>query len=63
VLLGGFETYRRWKHRKDPVEGNPEYYRVKPVHRLLVAGVYVGLIVGLAIGMDLTHVERTFDDA
>jgi Zn-dependent protease len=62
VLLGGFETYRRWKHRKDPVEGNAEYYRVRPVHRLLVAGVYVGLIVGLAVGMDLTHVERTFAD-
>ncbi len=62
VLLGGFETYRRWKHRKDPVEGNAQYYRVKPVHRLAVAGVYVALIVGLAVGMDLTHVERTFDD-
>jgi Zn-dependent protease len=62
VLLGGFETYRRWKHRKDPVEGNAQYYRVKPVHRLAVAGVYVSLIVGLAVGMDLTHVERTFDD-
>jgi Zn-dependent protease len=63
VLLGGFETYRRWKHRKDPVEGNAEYYRVRPFHRFLVAGVYVGLIVALAIGMDLTHVERTFSDA
>jgi Zn-dependent protease len=63
VLLGGFETYRRWKQRKQGEEGNAEYYRVKPVHRLLVAGVYVGLIVALAIGMDLTHVERTFSDA
>jgi Zn-dependent protease len=63
VLLGGFETYRRWKHRKDPVEGNADYYRVKPVHRLLVAGVYVALVIGLAIGMDLTHVERTLADA
>jgi Zn-dependent protease len=62
VLLGGFETYRRWKQRKQGEEGNTEYYRVKPVHRLLVAGVYVGLIVALAIGMDLTHVERTFSD-
>jgi Zn-dependent protease len=62
VLLGGFETYRRWKQRKRGEEGNALYYRVKPLHRLLVAGVYVGLIVALAIGMDLTHVERTFDD-
>jgi Zn-dependent protease len=62
ALLGGFETYRRWKQRKAGEEGNAEYYRVRPVHRLLVAAVYVGLIVALAIGMDLTHVERTFDD-
>ena len=63
ALLGGFETYRRWKQRKQGEEGNAEYYRVKPLHRLLVAGVYVGLIVALAVGMDATFVERTFDDA
>jgi Zn-dependent protease len=62
ALLGGYETYRRWKQRKSGEEGNADYYRVKPVHRLLVAAVFVGLIVALAIGMDLTHVERTFDD-
>ncbi len=63
VLLGGFETYRRWKHRKKGLEGNEHYYRVKPAHRALVAVVYVGLILALAVGMDLTHVERTFSDA
>jgi Zn-dependent protease len=62
ALLGGFETYRRWKQRKAGEEGNADYYRVKRVHRLLVAGVYVGLIIALAIGMDLTHVQRTFSD-
>ena len=62
VLFGGFETYRRWKQRKRGEEGNAAYYRVKPLHRLLVAVVYVGLIVALALGMDATHVERTFDD-
>jgi Zn-dependent protease len=62
ALLGGFETYRRWKQRKAGEEGNADYYSVKPVHRLLVAAVYVGLIVALAVGMDATHVERTFDD-
>ena len=62
ALLGGYETYHRWKQRKHGEEGNADYYRVKPAHRLLVAAVYVGLIVALAIGMDLTHVERTFDD-
>jgi hypothetical protein len=62
ALLGGFETYRRWKQRKRGEEGNAEYYRVKPLHRALVAGVYVGLIVALALGMDATHIERTFSD-
>ncbi len=62
VLLGGFETYRRWKHRKRGYDGNESYYKVKPAHRLLVAGVYIGLIALLAIGMDATHVERTFSD-
>ena len=45
VLLGGFETYRRWKHRKRGYDGNEDYYHVKPAHRLIVAGVYIGLIV------------------
>jgi Zn-dependent protease len=62
ALLGGYETYRRWKQRKSGEEGNADYYRVKPAYRLAVAVVYVGLIVALAIGMDLTHVERTFSD-
>src|ERR671910_932442 len=63
VLLGGFETYRRWKHRKDPLDGNADYYKVAPRHRLAVAAVYIGLIALLALGMDATFVERTLDDA
>jgi Zn-dependent protease len=59
ALLGGYETYRRWRQRKQGEEGNEDYYSVRPAHRLLVAGVYVGLIVGLALGMDATHIERT----
>jgi Zn-dependent protease len=62
VLLGGLETWRRWKQRKSGAEGNPAYYEVKPLHRFLVGLVYVGLVVGLGVGMDLTHLERTFSD-
>jgi Zn-dependent protease len=62
VLLGGLETWRRWKQRKSGEEGNPAYYLVKPVHRVVVAAVYVGLIVLLGVGMDLTHLERTLSD-
>jgi hypothetical protein len=62
LLLGGLETYRRWKTRKAGEEGNAAYYRVKPAYRALVALVYVGLIVALALGMDATHVQRTLSD-
>jgi Zn-dependent protease len=63
LLLGVFTTWQRWKNRKSGEEGNLAYYRVKPAHRLLVGAVYVGLIVLLAVGMDVTHLERTFSDA
>ena len=62
VLLGGFETWRRWKQRKSGEEGNTAYYRVPPRARLAVGAIYVGLIVLLALGMDATHVERTLSD-
>ena len=57
-----FTTYQRWKTRKAGEEGNADYYRVKPAHRLAVGIVYVGLLVLLGVGMDLTHLERTFSD-
>ena len=63
LLLGGFETWRRWKRRKAGEEGNAAYYRVKPAHRLAVGAVYVGLIVLLGVGMDAdaprAHVRAT----
>jgi len=59
VLLGAFETYRRWQERGTAVEGNAEYYKVAPRHRVAVGVVYVGLVVALALGMDATHVVRT----
>ncbi len=59
LLLGGMETYRRWKHRRKGEEGNAAYYKVAPRHRLAVGAVYVGLIALLALGMDLTFVDRS----
>ena len=59
AILGGFELYRRWRARRSGEEGNPAYYRVKPAHRLAVGGVYVGLLVLLALGMDASFVDRT----
>jgi Zn-dependent protease len=60
LLLGGFETYRRWKARKSPEA--QEYHRVPRLTRFKVAGVYVGLAVLLAVGMDATFLERDFSD-
>ena len=62
LVFGGLETYRRWKQRKAGEEGNAAYYTVKPIHRLAVGAVYVGLLVLLGVGMDLTHLERTLND-
>ncbi len=61
LVLGGFETYRRFKTRKDP--GHQAYYRVPPRTRFLIAGVYVGLAVALVAAMDATHLARTFSNA
>jgi Zn-dependent protease len=62
ALFAGFETYRRWKTRKSGEEGNADYYKVKPKHRVMVFAVYMALVVLLVVGMDLTFVERDFDD-
>ncbi len=61
VLLGGFETWRRWKQRKSPE--SQRYYRVKPTTRLIIAAVYIGLAAALAAGMGLTFLERELSDA
>jgi len=59
LIIGGLEAWRRWKTRKQGLEGNEAYYRVKPAHRLLVGVVYVALIAVCAVGMDLTFVDRS----
>ncbi len=59
LLLGGMETWRRWRQRRAGGEAQNAYYRVTPRARATVATVYVGLIVALAVGMDLSHLPRT----
>jgi Zn-dependent protease len=55
LILGAYETRRRWKLRKSGSLEQAAYYRVSPSRRLMVAAVYVGLIVALALGMDAAH--------
>jgi Zn-dependent protease len=60
VLFAGMETYRRWKLRKNGGAQQEAYYRVKPLDRALVAGVYLSLIALLVVGMHATTLTRTF---
>ena len=60
ALLGGLETWRRWRGRKSPEA--QEYYKVAPRDRILIALVYIGLIALLAFGMTETHIARDFGD-
>jgi Zn-dependent protease len=60
VLFGGLETWRRWKQRNSPE--SREYNRITKRQRIAVGLVYLGLVVVLGVGVDLTHLERTFSD-
>ena len=59
LIMGALDVHRRWKSRH---EQDGEYYKVSPRNRAIVAGVYIGLIVALAVGLDLTHLARDFND-
>ncbi len=59
LIVGAFETYRRWQQRRSGSERAADYYRVAPADRLLIAAVYVGLIALLVIGMHATNLPRT----
>ncbi len=56
VLFAGFQTWHRWQQRNNRSLEQAAYYRVSPRNRLLVAGVYVGLIALLVFGMHETHI-------
>lgn len=59
ALFAGYETYRRWQHRRQGDLVTQSYYRVSPRNRLLVGAVFLGLVALLVIGMDATHLPRT----
>ncbi len=58
LVVGGFDSYRRWQALRHGGAEQADYYRVKPLDRLLVAGVYVSLIALLVAGMNATHLAR-----
>ncbi len=59
LVVAGFETYKRWKLRRSPSPEQEAYYRVKPLDRALVAGVYLSLVALLVVGMHATLLART----
>ena len=59
VLFAAMETWKRWKLRRTATPEQEAYYRVRPRDRALVAAVYVGLVVLLALGMNASHLPRS----
>ena len=60
LLLGGMETWRRFKQRKSPE--SLAFYNIPKRTRIGVAVTYLGLAALLAFGMSETFLERDFDD-
>jgi hypothetical protein len=60
LLLGGLETWRRFRTRHD--RSQQRFYEVRPRTRAAVAAVYLGLAALLAVGVDATFIERGLND-
>lgn len=56
LVLGGLESWRRWKHRSAPQ--SEAYYRVTPSRRVVTGVSYILLAVLLTLGMSGSYVER-----
>ncbi len=58
LLFALMETWRRWKALRSGDPTQQAYYKVSPRNRLIVAGVYLGLVGLLVYGMYATHLVR-----
>lgn len=56
LVLGGFEAYRRWRHRHDAA--STPYFLLTPHQRWRIGAAYVGLIVVCGIATALAYVPR-----
>jgi Zn-dependent protease len=63
LVFAALSTWQRWKARRAGGAETEAYYRITRAQRAAVAAVYIGLIAALVVGMDATHVARTFADA
>jgi Zn-dependent protease len=60
LLLGGYETYKRWQNRNSPEA--QAFHAIPARTRAIVAVVYLGLVALLALGVYETHLVKTFAD-
>jgi Zn-dependent protease len=60
VVLGGLESWRRWKARNTPEAR--AYHGIPTRTRLLVAATYLLLIAALAVAVSATHLPRGLSD-
>lgn len=60
LLLGGMESWRRWKTRNTP-EGRA-YHQIPTRTRVLVGAAYLVLVIALAVGVSATHLPRGLSD-
>jgi Zn-dependent protease len=60
ILFAGLETVKRWRQRRNGGPSQRAYYKVRPLHRAVVAAVYLALIALLVVGMHATNLPATF---
>jgi Zn-dependent protease len=58
IVIGGLDSWRRWKQRKAGGAEQEAYYKVTPMQRLAVGAVYIALIALLISGLQATFVNR-----
>ena len=59
LLLGGWESWRRWKQRNSPE--SRAFHDIPGRTRALVAVTYIGLVALLAVGVAETFLEKSLD--
>ncbi len=61
LVIAAFDVYRRWTALRKGGEAVQSYYRVSVRNRMLVAAVYLGLVVVLAVGMHFSYIPRSIN--
>jgi Zn-dependent protease len=58
AILGIYETWIRFRQFRTGGDEVRKYYSISRRDRILIGAVYLGLIIALVVGMDLTHLQR-----